>query len=227
MDANDNNSKPSTPPYGAYKTFVNGVRSLAHDGRVVDRVDSSAVPNMSGSAKKLFLLSLEYFDLIAEDGSPSDQMKRMAINGDDVWKAEIRSLLEGFYSKQIPILDRGTPQQLRESFGEIPSSTVTPAVRFLIHAAEDAGINVNPIIKKNRGGGRSAPRKNKRGQSAANSGGGGPAEPPPSTPDPDGKLSMKELVVKKFPDFDPTWDEARQAAWFSAYEKLLKMAENE
>ena len=31
-----------------------------------------------------------------------------------------------------------------------------------------------------------------------------------------------EIMVQKFPNFDPSWSEALQDKWFTAYERLLK-----
>jgi hypothetical protein len=30
-------------------------------------------------------------------------------------------------------------------------------------------------------------------------------------------------VLDKFPEFDPEWDEARQKAWFSAFERFMAL----
>jgi hypothetical protein len=38
---------------------------------------------------------------------------------------------------------------------------------------------------------------------------------------------MKELLLAKFPQFDPAWPDELKAKWFDGYERLLKTATDE
>lgn len=217
MTEQTTDSRPETPPYVAYATFKNTVRSLHHGGSMVNRVDVSALSTMSGSAQKLFLGAVRVLGLVDEQNAPTDEMRSLAAaDTDEKWKPLIRLLVERFYAGSLSSLATGTPQQLKESFGNIPASTVTPAARFLIHAAKDAGITISHVIEKNKasgggGGGRSRRRTRT------------PPPPPATSAAASDSTGVHAALLAKFPAFDPEWDEKRQQAWFSAYEKLLEM----
>jgi hypothetical protein len=39
------------------------------------------------------------------------------------------------------------------------------------------------------------------------------------------RVDLLDSLIAKFPDFDPTWDQAARDAWFAAYGRLLSLVE--
>jgi hypothetical protein len=120
----------------------------------------------------------------------------------------------------MKVLKTGTLQTLKESFGDI-GGIVTPAIRFLLAACKDTGVEVSPHILKNRIPPAPSRRRKSNGESGSMN---GDIEQRRATQEPQaGYDSMAMALLNKFPEFDPAWPEDQQKAWFSAYEKLLQL----
>jgi hypothetical protein len=219
--------KPS-PPYVAYTTFKNTIRSFEHIGNIPEQIDTSLLKSMSGSSQSQFMLALRFFGLIDAQGKSSTTLKELATSDDAHWKPVMQDLLSKHYPEQMPLLHRGSPQQLKESFGDI-GGIVVPAARFLIAAAKDAGVPVSPHVDKVTAG-PVKPRKAKEATKPENGPNGdgtpppaapnaGQASPPPSVP----TTSFREKVLAKMPEFDPTWDAEAQKNWLAVLDRLMGM----
>jgi hypothetical protein len=215
-------SKPQTPPYVSYATFKNNLRSIATGGVVPSRIDPSLLGTLSGSSKAQFMAALRFFELIGRDGVPSAAFKRLAISTEQEWKSTMSELLGLHCPDQVAILASGTPRQLQESFGEI-GGIAKPAARFFILAAKDAGIAVGPHLAKGRGQSGDQPRRAvRRKPSDAVSYANSADHTLPPAPELAGE-SYEKMLLRKFPQFDPSWDPERQKSWFTAYQTLLEM----
>jgi hypothetical protein len=160
-------TKSLTPPYLAYTTFKNTLRSLGKSGAVPDRIDGSLFTSISGSARLQFLGALKYLNLIDGEKSPLPPLKSLALASDVEWPQSLAALLTKHYPAQIKLLATGTPQQVKESFGNDHPSIITPAVRFLVAAAKDAGVPVADHHKGQKGRTPgSSPRKRRRASDA-------------------------------------------------------------
>ncbi len=215
----------STPAYISYATFRNTTRGLVSDLVMPKRVDHSVLPNKSGSGRKMFLAALRFLELIDEDGAPTDRLAKLATAEEDDWKDYIGILLKEKYPDQVELLESGTPKQLRESFEKsfpgIGASIIAPAMRFLVIAAQDAGLPVGKHIMHRKVptsvGTRRKPKKQPRQASIQEAPATGWSEPE--------SASIELALLAKFPNFDPAWPAEQQRAWFSAYERLLEMAD--
>src|SRR5690606_4245794 len=103
----------------------------------------------------------------------------------------------------------------------IGGSTITKSVAFFIHACRDADIALGPHIKapkppKGSNGGRSRKRGNPP------PGGGADSQDPPPPPREPVK-STAELLLNKFPDFDPSWPDDLKQKWFDSFGTLQGM----
>ena len=175
---------------------------------------------MSGTGQKQFLASLRFFGLIDENGVPQQIYKDFISEEEDAArKTIIRDLVELKYQSQIPLLKTGTPKQLKDSFGDrLQGATLSSAVRFLLAAARDVGIEVNPHHKsatRTPRGPRSSTSKKKRVDPAANT-----DKDPSETA---ANQSLEMALLGKFPEFDPAWEPEQQKQWFEAYRQLLGM----
>lgn len=211
-------AKGPSPAYVSYGTFKNTIRQLGQHGHLPTRIDASVLKQMSGSARTQFLTAMKFFHLVDKDGTPSPVLKGLAQADDAGWKSMMKPLIERAYPEQTKVFPTGTAKMLEESFGDI-GTIRTPAVRFLLAAAKDAEILVNPHILK--GAGTRAPRKKRTVE--ANSNGGTMFDPPPVVQQQPPK-SIADALLEKFPTFDPSWPEPQQAAWFTAYGKLLELS---
>lgn len=209
------------PPYVAYRTFVNSLNKLQERG-TPGRIDSSVFAGQSGSGIAALLAAYKYLGLMEESGAPSVALKELVQRAESERGPLMRALVEGRYEFLKPptiVLADATTQQIEAAFREqgIQGSTITKAVSFFLSAAQDAGIEVSkhiktPQPKRNGSGGIKARR--------AKSSAGTP--PPPADPHPHrhGKASPVELLLAKFPDFDPTWPEDIKKNWFESFGAL-------
>lgn len=213
------NEPMAKPPYVAYRTFVNSINKLQERG-VPGRIDSSVFAGQSGSGIAALLAAYKYLGLMEESGAPSETLKALVATDEGARGPLIRDLLESRYDfLGSPHMDlaNATTSQVESAFREcnINGSTVTKAVSFFLSAAQDAGLAVSKHIKtpqpKRNGGGVKAKR--------------GKAAPPPKPAEPQGerrtaKASPVELLLAKFPDFDPTWPEDIKKNWFESFGAL-------
>jgi hypothetical protein len=210
------------PPYVAYRTFVNSLNKLQERG-IPGRIDSSVFAGQSGSGIAALLAAYKYLGLMEESGAPSAALKELVELGESERGPLMRALIEGRYEFLRPptiVLADATTQQIEAAFREqgIKGSTITKAVSFFLNAAQDAGIEVSKHIKtpqpKRNGGGGTKTRRAKPSV--------GTPSPPPGDPHPQrhGKVSPVELLLAKFPDFDPTWPEDIKKNWFESFGAL-------
>jgi hypothetical protein len=214
--------KPLTPPYIAFGTFKNMLKQLGTNGLSPTlRIDGSVLGTMGGSARLQFLGALRYLNLIDEHKHPTPAMERLATATDQEWPALLSAILKEHYQQQIKHLAHGSPQQLRESFGTDFPSITTPAVRFLVAAAKDVGMQVNEHHKTVKGRSNSPRPRQRRNRQDSN---GEQQREQPSNPVNASNAappSVEMALLAKFPEFDANWKPEQQAAWFKAYEKLI------
>lgn len=213
--------KQATPPYLSYVTFKGAIQGLSLDGRIPRQIDHSVLRTTSGSVRKMFLAALRFFDLIDENGAPGDNLEILASADEKTWRECMATLLTEYYPRQIEHLSDGSPKQLTESFQSsfegIGASIVSPAVRFLVAAARDAGLPVSGHIAQRQVPASAGTRRRNRKSARQNS-----VEDPPIAAKPS-PSSFAMAMLAKFPEFDPTWNETQQKAWFAAYERLLSL----
>lgn len=219
---NEQPFKDVSPAYVSYQTFKSQFRGLARDGELPPKIDNSVLKNMSGSGRAQFTIALKYLGLYdAKTQEPTPLGTTLATSDEAGWKTTLASILKTKYERQLEQLRRGTEQTFKESFEGVPSSLVIPAARFLIAAAKDCGLPISSHIKEISGGRPARPRASRTTETAAPSTAhAGPTTESTGT----SKSSVSgahEILLAKFPNFDPSWDESRQKAWFDSYQRLL------
>ena len=182
----------------------------------------------SGSTIAALLGAFRYLGFIDDAGTPQATLAAFA-NADADGRAEILKplLVEkyAFVTQGDVDLATATSQQVEKAFRDqgITGSTVTKSVGFFLAAAHMAGLSTSNYVKKANGGpklGRpaGAPKARKKGStSAKRQEQQAPPPPPPSTKTP------AELLLGKFPDFDPQWPDDLKASWFASFGTLQKM----
>jgi hypothetical protein len=217
-------TKSIAPAYVSYKTFQNLTRSLTTNGNLPSKIDQSLFSSMSGSVKQQFLRALRFFELTDDAGTPNPRLRELANAKDDAaWRAAMGPLIRERYQEQIPLLETGTPNQLRDSFGDI-GGIVTPVMRFFLAACLDCGIEVSHHNSKTPTTRKRRVSRTENSRDIAN----GPIEnanPIPTLFFTGPQQSVIQALLNKFPPFDTNWSEKQQQSWFAAYEKLLSISE--
>ncbi len=218
----------TTPPYISYGTFKNTIQGFGLNGTVPRQIDHTVLPTMGGSMRKIFLASLRFFDLIEESGETTERLRKLASANEPEWKEFMGVLLQDHYAVQLDKLADCSPKTLRESLVEsfpgIGGSIVEPATRFLVTAARDVGVAVSSYFGQRRirvaSGAQKRPRKVAKQVAIA-------PEPQLAEAGHGSPRSFRFELLAKFPEFDPSWEEQQQTAWFAAYQKLLAIVESE
>jgi hypothetical protein len=87
---------------------------------------------------------------------------------------------------------------------------------FFAAAAKDAGVVLADHLKVRARS--SGPRKSRKSRN----GGPSPEEPPAPSSTAATQKTMREMLLAKFPEFNPEWSDDIQAKWFAGFEKLMK-----
>src|SRR5262249_23493371 len=121
-------------------------------------------------------------------------------------------------------IQKATTRQLQERLSRAGASgqTVRRCVAFFVTAATDAGIPLSPYIKSPR---------NMRGARVKGDRSAITGQLPRVTEDnadstsaePTKRASWLELLLSKFPQFDPTWPDEVKSRWLEAFDHLAQM----
>ena len=222
----DNSKKeaPITPPYVAYKTLKNFLRGLKT--AIPSRIDKSVMPSMSGGTQSQILSALRYLKLTDANGHPQPLLVRIVKSDGPEYQAALREALSAypFIANKTIDLAMATSHQLNEEFNKLASGdTVRKAVIFFIPAAKEAGITMSPFFKEP---GKRTPSNGKRKPRMPK---GVALSPPPtsvqrSDPQPQQPAPMMawhEMLLAKFPSFDPAWPDEVKNKWFAAFADLM------
>jgi len=206
------------PPYVPYRTFRNFIEQL-RDG-IPARIDRSVWgARYSGSSGIQLMTALKVLELTDEDGRPTNVLEDLVHAEGDERRAALTSILQSHY---VPIfrldLERATRAQISEAFKVYGAreGVLRKCENFFVQAAQDAGIELSQYILARR----HTKRASAQGRPRQSSPGGAPARP---ASDPAREIkSLAEMVLQKYPDFDPTWDSQVQEKWLEGIGKLYE-----
>lgn len=214
--------KRSLPPYVSYRTFKSFIESL----RVAmpGRIDRSLMGTMSGAIQSQVLSSLGYLDLISPKGIPKEKLNRLVNSeGPDRQKVlkEVLSNSYPFMSESGFDLERATSRQLEEQFAKLGASgdTIRKGVAFFISAAKDAALSLSPFFAKKSKVGRKTTLRTKSKTKERKR-----TDEDLETQQSE-QISWSQLLLSKFPSFDPAWPDDVKSKWFDAFGELMKKGE--
>jgi hypothetical protein len=218
------NITKSKPPYVAYKTFTNFIASLRASG-IPDRIDRSVFPGMSGAAQSFLLAALRYLGLINDEGAPTALLKDLRENPQNE-KAALAKVIKEKYSFIFGggfNITSATDAQLTEKFKEqgLNGSTIVKAVSFFTSLCDSAGIATSPHLKGKRAANGAVGTTRRAYKKRKVSDGVPPFVPQAITATP---KTFQEILLAKFPDFDPKWDVETQKKWFENFERFMVSA---
>lgn len=228
----------NVPPYVPYRTFRTFLEFL-QDG-IPDRIDRSVWGSrFSGSSGTQLMTALKVLALVDADGRPQSVLEELVFAEGERRRQLLRDVLTAYYTPVFRLdLARATRNQFHEAFRAFGAreGVLTKCEAFFIQAASDAGIQLSQYILSGRhksggrrgstGGGRAArapqPQVAKEPQPQAE-------QKPPQVsttvtlqPQVAAKITIAEMVLSKYPDFDPSWPAEVQARWLDGMTKLYE-----
>jgi hypothetical protein len=223
---NDKGRK-SLPPYVSYRTFRNFIDGL-HLG-MPSRIDRSYWGNMySGSTGTQLMTALRFLSLIDSKGLPTAQLRQL-VSAKGAQRTDILRRISqsafSFLSEESLDPRVATYAQLEEAFRntyQLTGEVGRKCIKFYISLQSDAGVPLSPfILKRSRmphstANGKKKPTAKTEVRKNRNS------EIPQATGLVLGPVAWYEMVLTKFPNFDPTWPDEVKLKWFEAFNTLLE-----
>jgi len=219
--------KKRLPPYVSYRTFRNFVDGLQMGG-VPARIDRSYWGDrLSGTTGTQLITALRFLNLVDVNGVPTNRLKMLvAARGPQRNELLRQMTFEGFAPLMKAGLDpqNATYSQLEEIFHsnfDLSGDVSRKCIKFFIMLAGDAGVNLSPFITKRlkspRTGTGAKNAKKTPSRTSRND-----VAPNGLTGVPEQVLSWEQMVLSKFPTFDPAWSDELKLKWFEAFGELLK-----
>lgn len=207
--------KQVIPPYVAYRTFKTFLESLKV--AIPSRIDRSVMSSYSGAVQAQLLQALKFFDLIGQNGHPKERLSQLVHSEGPGREKLLNEMVHAYYSQLFTgdfDLMKATSSQLAEQLGG-SGETVRKCIAFLLPLLKDAGITLSPHIK-------GAPKRTNGGSKRRRVALLADTPPPPPPPPPAPVVGWSELLLSKFPSFDPAWPDDVKARWFDSFEKLMQ-----
>ena len=223
---NDKGRK-SLPPYVSYRTFRNFIDGL-HLG-MPSRIDRSYWGNMySGSTGTQLMTALRFLGLIDTKGIPTAQLKQLVL-AKGAQRTDIlrRIAHSAFYFLSEESLDPqvATYAQLEEAFRntyQLTGEVGRKCIKFYISLQSDAGIPLSPFILKRSRTRHSTANGKKKSTTKTEVRKNRNSEIPQATGLVLEPVTWYEMVLTKFPNFDPAWPDDVKLKWFEAFNTLLE-----
>jgi hypothetical protein len=221
----DRNKKRS-PPYVSYRSFLTLLEELQRG--IPARIDRSYWGDkFSGSTGTQLMSALRFLNLIDGNGVPTTQLKELVVSKSPVRAEILKKISQESFTFLVSNSfesEKATYAQLEEVFNElyqVDRDVARKCIKFFTELAGDAGIPLSPFItkksksSKTTGAVEKVPKRNGIRTSQN-------VPVPQATELIPRNLSWKELLLSKFPSFDPTWPTEVQIKWFGAFDELLK-----
>ncbi len=221
----DRNRKRS-PPYVSYRSFLTLLEELKRG--IPSRLDRSYWGDkFSGSTGTQLMSALRFLNIVDTAGSPTGQLKEL-VNARGPARAELLKKIsyESFLFLKSDSFEpeKATYSQLEEVFNDqyqVDRDVARKCIKFFTELAGDAGIPLSPFITKKSKSSRMTATTEKIPKKSGTRTNQNLKIPTPAEAVPR-QLSWKELVLGKFPSFDPNWPTDVQIKWFEAFDELLK-----
>jgi hypothetical protein len=214
------------PPYAPYRTFRNFIDSLKQG--IPARIDRSMMPSMSGALQSQLTHALRVLLLISNGGQPTETLPKL-VNAEGVEREKImHEVVNSCYQFIFLNMDikTATPRMLEEAFANLGASggTLDKCLLFFLAAAKDAGIELSPHLKRTRG--PRIVRARSRSRVTDQIDNGDDSIQPNSNGVPD-ELTWEQMLLSKFPTFDPAWPDEVKSKWFDGFHRLMRVGKPE
>jgi len=212
----------AVPPYLSFKTFNTFIQGLKVG--IPTRIDRSVLSSMSGAVQGHLMSALRYLGLVSQHAVTTERLAALVNSEGPERERVFSSILKERYPFLFSEFDlqRATTGQLEEAFRKVGASgeTIRKCVAFFLAAAKAAGIAVSPHIKTSGiSRGPSRPKKITPQVNGTDSKAQVQEPPAPMTPP---MTSWSQMLLAKFPSFDPAWPDEVKAKWFESFDRLMK-----
>jgi hypothetical protein len=214
------------PPYVSYRTFHNFLEGLQQ--RMPSRIDRSYWGDMlSGSNGTQLMAAIRFLGLIDGNGKPMDLLKLLVTAKGEQRQQLLQEIAYESFSFALRSnldLQSATYAQLEEVFHntfQLTDDVSRKCVKFFIALVSDAGITLSPFITKrtrstHASSGTKAIVKKTSIRTKQN------AVIPQVLVEIPNRSSWNNMLLAKFPNFYPAWNDELKTKWFSAFDELLK-----
>ena len=218
--------RKSLPPYVSYRTFLNFVEGLQLG--IPARVDRSYWgERYSGSSGIQLMTSLRFLGLIDGSGVPTTRLRQL-VSAKGAQRSEVLKQIGydafDFLAERLLDPQIATYAQLEEAFYnmyQVTGDVARKCIKFFVNLEGDAGVPLSPfIMKKSKtiraDGGR------KKTVPKVGAGTNRNSMIPTMANIVPVQITWYEMVLGKFPTFDPSWSDEVKLKWFEAFDTLLK-----
>ena len=222
-------SQVSIPPYVPYRTFRTFLEFL-QDG-IPARIDRSVWGSrFSGSSGTQLMTTFKVLGLMDENGFPTQILEELVFAEGENRRELIKSLLRSYYTPVFQLdLTRATKGQFHEAFRSFGAKegVLSKCEAFFIQAATDAGIHLSQYIVSGRHLSRRKTGSTRQKQTTTSlTGSATDMRLASDIENTSGisreRLRVAELILSKYPDFDPGWDAEVQLHWLDGMTKLYE-----
>jgi hypothetical protein len=222
----DVRDKKTLPPYVSYRTFRNFIDGL--ETGIPDRIDRSYWGDRySGSSGTQLMTALRFLGLVDGTGIPTTRMRQL-VSAKGAQRSEILKQIGhtafDFLSERSLDPRGATYSQLEEAFYntyQVTGDVARKCIKFFISLENDAGVILSPFIMKKTKTIRANTGRKKIATKAASGTKGNAVAQPQEIAVPV-QSTWYEMVLTKFPTFDPAWPDDVKLKWFEAFDTLLK-----
>ncbi len=221
----------ANPPYISFATFKTFISDLKDQG-VPPHIDKHVWRHrFAGNVGPYLISTLRFLGLLTPNDDSTDELKAFAdAYGTDRWRDQLGNAIRRGYAPVLALdLKTIAAGHLTDFFGqtyELESHTLRKAVTFFIHAAKDANLDLSPrILKTTRSvaprqrsvsANGSKPKKEKEKDTGSET-----PDRPPVPPVGSAVASWHQMLLDKFPAFDPAWPDDVKAKWFEGFQQLM------
>jgi hypothetical protein len=214
------------PPYVSYRTFHNFIERLQE--QMPSRIDRSYWGDLlSGSTGIQLMAALRFLNLIDANGKPLERLKPL-VSARGEQRAQLLRIIAydafSFVLESSLDLESATYSQLVEVFHntfQLTDDVSRKCVKFFIALATDAGMPISQFITK-----RTRSAHTASGTKVISKKVGIRTNRNVTIPQVEDEIpnfsSWNSLLLSKFPNFDPSWNDDLKLKWFAAFDELLK-----
>lgn len=180
------------------------------------------------------MTTLKVLGLIDANGHPAPVLEELVFAEGERRREVIRSVLRAYYTPVFQLdLARATRGQFHEVFRSFGAreGVLAKCEAFFIQAANDAGIDLSQYIMSGRhlsrrrsSPGRQRPPSAERPSASTDAAGAAVLAPEQAerVSQVSTRLTIAEMILSKYPDFDPAWQPEVQARWLDGMTKLYE-----
>lgn len=178
------------------------------------RFDSSYfdVLKITKSTRSMLQGALLFFDMMSVEGIPTERLHRLVKSEGESRREALAEIVRDSYGPLFREVDiaRATQAQVKEYFRARGASgdICRKCVSFFLAISSEANIALSPHLRKSTARGKS---KNIASKSMTRVG---------KISGPGGTSAWVEILLEKFPNFNPDWPDDLKKKWFDAFKSL-------